>query len=360
LDQTFPTDGPHTIERPLDDVQLPAETAVGLQPVSWSDILKSTYDFENVISEAIILALYWLGWAAVAGLCYLAYPLREHVLNADQTMIVIGCVACFSLSFLLAMLLGCLKTYIFLIAIGSLLIAFQEQITPLLGLRMTFPDEVTSFLNSENALHYEMIGLSCLPLLVLAIYSVLRFLSLVLGRYIRLCDAAARGSLQAGTDRGGLIDLFAVLKILIATLFPIGLVAAVAASGVYLEEWQRADVEPFIQPTAIVIVVWLAFILPMAFSVLAITESANPFKIVRWIGKSFTDYLGSLLLLAVFLTLAAGAVWGVHYVAHRYSPNWALVDAIIFGLCLSQYVAVVAMNMLGLIARRNEPRLKWN
>ncbi|MEX0727293.1 MAG: hypothetical protein WD065_13550, partial [Planctomycetaceae bacterium] len=165
---------------------LAADVPPGLkQKPTLKTVLQGCFDAEHVLAEAFVSMLVFLGWGFIGGLIYAAYLYRDLVLSGNEQVLAVYAVINVTLSVLFALSLGWGTIYLLTVGAACVVIAFQEQILPVVA-RNWIQSHLTL-----STLKVELIVLSTVPLLAMMGFAFLRSLSAQCGNLMWISRRAA-------------------------------------------------------------------------------------------------------------------------------------------------------------------------
>ncbi|MDA0834637.1 MAG: hypothetical protein O2955_04545 [Planctomycetota bacterium] len=343
---------------------LAEQTPPGLKrKPSLTNVLQGCFDAEHVLAEAFVSMLVFFGWGLIAGMIYGAYLYRDLVLGGNDQMLAVYAVLNVSLSVFFALALGWGTLYMLTVGLVCVVIAFQEQVLPVMA-----RDWIQSHL-TVSTLKVELIVLSTVPLLAMMGFSFLRSLSAQCGNLMWISRRAAweENAIQ-GINRP-LGDLNRALTIVIWGFMPALLAAAGIAYGYYQLDWSLDEIQSneWFLPAIAAMVGFALLYIPVGFSVAGVKPSTNPLRVLFWMLRTPIDYLACYAVALPYVLLGAVIVGGVYFALSRQNihigrsgnPELTWWATITVALGVIQFPLIALSHMLGLVALKNESRLHW-
>ena len=323
-----------------------------LAPVTWSEVLSTPLDAENVLAETAALTI----WALFYTVFLLGYCL---------CIVLLGSFGILSMMAACGVIAGCLRFW--LISKDVSIKWFLSFLGILFLISLAGAFLVNAFQDSDPE------AADLRPLLTVGIFFLLVFVILVLraisfffGKYFAICRRSALGAMVSDSDQGGLVDLGYALVIGAISGLPALVIAVVA---LVLSGWEGIQ-----EPVSAAVVVgllalallWWYVYFPIAAAAVALKRTLHPGTVLSWAWRCMPDYFYLLLLLAPFCQVAILLSWGLATVLTAETTVTIIppaLAAILWGgfsfFVLIQYTMAVTFTALGRILRRNQARIGW-
>jgi uncharacterized Zn finger protein (UPF0148 family) len=314
---------------------------------SWKEILAIPFNFEFVVSEAIILTMWGFFWAglfiAIAG-------------GMMMAMMPMGIGMIFSACMLLA---GIIRLWMFTSDIS--LQTVMTLLAGLLGLA-----SLAGWIASLANPNLDPVGVGLFAFMFFVLFGVwMRCVSFYMGRYFGLVRRSALRATMSVSDRGGFVDLLHGVLISLVGMSPL---LVIWMYDFYLAIQEKDFPGGFGVYVALLGIAmgWAYIYMPMAVATVALRGSVNPMLVFQWAFKSFADYMPLLVLYlpfhAIMWAVAGLIVRGVDQalnVAPAFGVFLAGLNFLIIQVLLNEYSICVTLASLALVMRRNETMLHW-